>query len=257
MGNLDPNADWNTLSSSPAQIISGRPDLLHNLVLYPGDTIEVTLQNGTVYGPKPFGATYIDPGPTGPLETGGDFYNFFVLGLYPRGFYDEVIVPLLKDEDPQIPDRPLDSQDPSDWEPRFSSHVPLSSPSGGWSQVDPAWPSPNLQQASFGRNADAMITGMFQIRKMVELPLMRLALRISTSKYRSRIFEHPNVRSKRLRCQWFHKSHTEVSGGMREAGEKEARDRCPAQRRRINDPGCRYFQARRLFSWDHERLPLT
>ena len=31
-------------------------------------------------------AIYNSPGPTGPLATGGDFYNFFVLGFYPPSF---------------------------------------------------------------------------------------------------------------------------------------------------------------------------
>ena len=46
---------------------------------YPGDTITFVLENGTSITDN-FLAVYNSPGPTGPLETGGDFYNFFVLG---------------------------------------------------------------------------------------------------------------------------------------------------------------------------------
>lgn len=34
----------------------------------------------------PTGCLYNNPDPTGPLTTGGDFYNYFVLGLYPASF---------------------------------------------------------------------------------------------------------------------------------------------------------------------------
>ena len=54
---------------------------------YPGDTITFTLENGTSITDN-FIAVYNSPGPTGPLETGGDFYNFFVLGFYPASYND-------------------------------------------------------------------------------------------------------------------------------------------------------------------------
>jgi hypothetical protein len=52
---------------------------------YPGDTITTILENGTSFTQN-FQAIYNSPGPTGPLETGGDFYNFFVLGFYPASY---------------------------------------------------------------------------------------------------------------------------------------------------------------------------
>jgi hypothetical protein len=54
---------------------------------YPGDTITFALENGTSITDN-FLAVYNSPGPTGPLETGGDFYNFFVLGFYPASYND-------------------------------------------------------------------------------------------------------------------------------------------------------------------------
>lgn len=52
---------------------------------YPGETITYLLENGTEVHDN-WLALYNSPGPTGPLQTGGDFYNFFVLGLYPASF---------------------------------------------------------------------------------------------------------------------------------------------------------------------------
>ncbi|KAJ4286663.1 hypothetical protein N0V90_012915 [Kalmusia sp. IMI 367209] len=159
-GNIDPHADWNALMYSPAQMISGDNELFRNLVLYPGDDLTITLQNGTIYGPEPFRAIYTEPGPTGPLETGGDFYNFFALGYYPSGFYETVIEPILEAED-QTSDLEYVLENPDNWEPSFSifpvDHGWLSK---GWSQIDPAWPKPNLLEAGFDSSSDAMISGM-------------------------------------------------------------------------------------------------
>ncbi|KAJ4354685.1 uncharacterized protein N0V89_006422 [Didymosphaeria variabile] len=159
-GNLDPHADWNSLMYSPAQAISGGAGLLQSLVLYPGDTIELMLENDTVLGPLPFKALYMDGGPTGPLETGGDFYNFFVLGYYPEGFYEEKIKPLLDTKEDEPEDEPEDVNDGgewTDWEPKVSSG-PLPS---GWTAVDSAWPSPNLLQAGFDDGTAAVVSGKF------------------------------------------------------------------------------------------------
>ena len=53
---------------------------------YPGERITLGFENGAVLDPEPWIAIYNSPGPTGPLATGGDFYNFFVLGFYPASF---------------------------------------------------------------------------------------------------------------------------------------------------------------------------
>lgn len=50
---------------------------------YPGENLALTFENGTQVGPEPWVAIYNSQGETGPLATGGDFYNFFVLGFYP------------------------------------------------------------------------------------------------------------------------------------------------------------------------------
>lgn len=87
IGNLEPNADWNALMSSSANDIQSLYGIFEGYVtFYPGDTIDVLFENGTDTGPLPWLAAYNSPGDTGPLATGGDFYNFFVLGLLPASY---------------------------------------------------------------------------------------------------------------------------------------------------------------------------
>jgi len=88
VGTLEKHADWNQLMMSAAQDIQGYFDVFSGgATFYPGDTITTVLENGTSWTDN-FQAVYNNPGPTGPLETGGDFYNFFVLGFYPASYND-------------------------------------------------------------------------------------------------------------------------------------------------------------------------
>jgi hypothetical protein len=52
------------------------------------ETTSLTFENQTALT-EPWLAIYNNPGDTGPLSTGGDFYNFFVLGLYPASYNPE------------------------------------------------------------------------------------------------------------------------------------------------------------------------
>lgn len=86
IGGLEPHADWNQLMSSPALVIQNAFSIFEGYTtFYPGDNITFTFENGTALT-EPWLAIYNDPGDTGPLSTGGDFYNFFVLGLYPDSY---------------------------------------------------------------------------------------------------------------------------------------------------------------------------
>ncbi|KAF4539817.1 Peptidase s41 family protein [Lasiodiplodia theobromae] len=159
-GNIEPHADWNSLMYSPAQTIQFETELFRDLVLYPGDTITIVFENGTQLGPEPFSALYVDPGPTGPLETGGDFYNFFVLGLYPAGFYQDVIEPFLESFAPRkIVTAPTSETAPAqpDTDPTVSSS-PLDV---DWALLNPAYPKPNLLQANVGQSSGPLISGYF------------------------------------------------------------------------------------------------
>ncbi|KAL9096766.1 MAG: hypothetical protein Q9165_001254 [Trypethelium subeluteriae] len=90
IGNLEPHADWNQLMSASIKDVTG--DITGDYSLFeagitfhPGETLTIVREDNHTEGPEPFLAIYNDHGPTGPLVTGGDFYNFFVLGLFPRG----------------------------------------------------------------------------------------------------------------------------------------------------------------------------
>ena len=84
MGGLEPHADWNSLFASPAQDIQGTSSIWNGGgTFYPGDTITFVLENGTQIGPDPFLAIFSGGSDGVAISTGGDFYNFFVLGLYP------------------------------------------------------------------------------------------------------------------------------------------------------------------------------
>ncbi|KNG87148.1 hypothetical protein ANOM_005107 [Aspergillus nomiae NRRL 13137] len=68
IGKLEPHVDWNMLMRS--------------------EFITFTFENGTTLGPLRWKALFCCHGGNRPLETGDDFYNFFVLGGYPES-YDE------------------------------------------------------------------------------------------------------------------------------------------------------------------------
>ena len=79
--------------NSPALDIQPTLSRFQHATLYPGDSrhgheiygsaLNVTFKNGSYYE-KRWVAVYIELEDTGPLLTGGDFYNFFVLGLMPN-----------------------------------------------------------------------------------------------------------------------------------------------------------------------------
>jgi hypothetical protein len=90
IGMLEPHADWNQLMSSPALDIQNFYSVFEGYTtFYPGENITLKFENGTRLGPDPWMAIYNSQGETGPLATGGDFYNFFVLGLYPASFAED------------------------------------------------------------------------------------------------------------------------------------------------------------------------
>ena len=81
IGSLEPHADFNQLMTSPAQDIQSIFSTWGGgAMFYPGDNLTFLLENGTTV-PTNWLAIYSYPTTTGALETGGDFYNFFVLGV--------------------------------------------------------------------------------------------------------------------------------------------------------------------------------
>ncbi|CAG8959328.1 hypothetical protein HYFRA_00013098 [Hymenoscyphus fraxineus] len=91
IGLVEQHADWNSLMRSAAQDYQGDINIFGGRVtFYPGDTITFVLENGTRIHDD-FIAIYYSPGNTGPLETGGDFYNYFVLGILPDSYEDDLV----------------------------------------------------------------------------------------------------------------------------------------------------------------------
>lgn len=89
---LEPHADWNQLMGSPAQDIQYSLDVFAGgATFYPGDGLNFMLENGTEVATW-WIARYSNPEFTGPLTTGGDFYNYYVLGLIPDS-YNHVPLP--------------------------------------------------------------------------------------------------------------------------------------------------------------------
>lgn len=85
-GTLEKHADWNQLMLSGALDIQDYFNVFSgDTIIYPGDSITFGFENGTNVT-EDYLALYWSQGPTGPLETGGDFYNFFVLGWWPASY---------------------------------------------------------------------------------------------------------------------------------------------------------------------------
>lgn len=91
LGGLESHTDWNSLFFSAAEGIQDEPNVFTgDAPFYPGDTITFALENGTTIT-EYFLGVYYSQGNTGPLETGGDFFNFFVLGNYPDSYDPDLI----------------------------------------------------------------------------------------------------------------------------------------------------------------------
>ncbi|KAH0441412.1 peptidase s41 family protein [Colletotrichum camelliae] len=107
VGMLEPHADWNELMDSPVQDIQGIFSIFSGAsTFFPGETITFSFEDPSVKKVElHWLAVYNIAEFTGPLETPGDFYNFFVLGLLPASYYD---VPL-----PAVFGGPSDTEDVS------------------------------------------------------------------------------------------------------------------------------------------------
>jgi hypothetical protein len=121
---------------------------------YPNDTITLTLENNTVVGPAPWLAIFNDPGDTGSLETGGDFYNFFVLGLSPASDQpnDAATLPDDSSSNSTIPDDPSSNS-------TIPDDAPVANPTS-WD--NPAYPdNPDIVQTDLATSGGGFLTGYF------------------------------------------------------------------------------------------------
>ncbi|KAF2866402.1 hypothetical protein BDV95DRAFT_209640 [Massariosphaeria phaeospora] len=109
LGYLEPHADWNSLMENPSMNIQGYLSLFQSTRLYPGDekngdAIIFTLKDGTKVEDI-WWAYCVDCEETGPLTTGGDFYNYFVLGFLPESYNEtDTWWPILPEEETEEED---------------------------------------------------------------------------------------------------------------------------------------------------------
>jgi hypothetical protein len=169
VGTLEKHADWNQLMLSAALDIQGSFDVFSGgATFYPGDTITTVLENGTSFTDN-FLAVYNSPGPTGPLETGGDFYNFFVLGFYPASYNDS--------------SSSSDSSSALPSSTAAATSTAVSSPSPTPSNWDnPAYPdTPDVFQTDLGTYGGGYVSGEFVYipvvhREQGAIPLLTIEL---------------------------------------------------------------------------------
>lgn len=93
-GYVEPHAEWNALMSNPTFDIQGGLTTFSGAgTFYPGDNLTYTFENGTSLDTVWLAIYNEVANYTGPLTTGGDFYNYFVLGLIPASFDPTTIIP--------------------------------------------------------------------------------------------------------------------------------------------------------------------
>lgn len=142
LGGIEPHADWNQLFDTPALYTQGIGSIWDTSVsFYPGDKIELIMEDGTDYSDY-WLALWNEPYATGPLTTGGDFYNYFVLGIIPESFNESegVYNPAYTQEGPRTP----------------------ATPDLTWRNVtNGAYPDPDIQQVRLGVNTEGIVSGYF------------------------------------------------------------------------------------------------
>lgn len=160
-GTLEPHADWNQLFTGPVQDIQGAFNTFSDAAtFYPGDKLEFILANGTNITTR-WLAVYNNAYDTGALSTGGDFYNYFVLGLLPQSYYDAIDESSSDSSD----DDSTDDSSTDDTSTDDSSDDDSSSSGTGvtsWeSRSYGAFPDPDISQSDLSLNGGGVLTGYF------------------------------------------------------------------------------------------------
>ncbi|TKA40886.1 hypothetical protein B0A54_07798 [Friedmanniomyces endolithicus] len=151
-GMVEPNADFNQLMSSPAQEIIGSANAFSGgATFYPGDTMNIGYADGKN---ETFDwlAIYNSPGFTGPLETGGDFHNFFALGIPPANF----------NETYTAYQSSLASNATGAYADNGTTDGNCSSPLTSWNCVSSAYPADPISfQQNLGIDSSGFVTGYY------------------------------------------------------------------------------------------------
>ncbi|GKT51059.1 LOW QUALITY PROTEIN: peptidase S41 family protein ustP [Colletotrichum spaethianum] len=161
VGMLEPHADWNELMDHPVQDVQGIYSIFSgSSTFYPGNSLTFSFEDTSIDDVETnWLAIYNNAEFTGPLETPGDFYNFFVLGLLPASYYNVQLPEAFggpPDENapttevlPGIGDAPIDDtieEELSDWYIRSYGAFPK--------KVD-------FTQETLGLNNETILTGYF------------------------------------------------------------------------------------------------
>ncbi|KAK4462867.1 hypothetical protein QBC42DRAFT_200254 [Cladorrhinum samala] len=149
-GNLEDHADWNDLFEHPANDIQGFYGTWGGqITFYPGngpdDGLIIKLENGTTHEGIWLALLNSLHNP-GPIETAGDFYNYFVLGLEPAA------MPVIGDDD----------GGPG---PSFGDLKPIEVPKDEevWAfESDGAYPKADIAQENLQIAGGGVVTGYFQ-----------------------------------------------------------------------------------------------
>jgi len=150
VGGVEPNADWNQMFYTPASAIQGLGGIWDSGVrFYPGDEIALVMEDGTEYLDY-WLALWKEPYETGPLTTGGDLYNYFVLNFLPASydpsgnFYNPAYAP---PADPVSTTEPVvtPTPDPQSWSIISSG----------------AYPDPDVRQEGLTVRTDGVVSGYF------------------------------------------------------------------------------------------------
>lgn len=92
IGRLEAHAEWNDLMGHPTLDLWGDESVfVGDVLFYPGDELNFTMENGdtkATFWEAYYNYAYL----TGPIATGGDMYNAFVLGLFPAAGNDTVML---------------------------------------------------------------------------------------------------------------------------------------------------------------------
>ncbi|KAF4541939.1 Peptidase S41 family protein [Lasiodiplodia theobromae] len=165
-GTLEPHADWNQLFSSPAQDIQGTLNVFSGgATFYPGDELEFRFKDGSNITTN-WIAIYNNPYDTGPLTTGGDFYNYFVLRQYPQAYYDalEAAANSTSTDDSSSDDTSDDStSDDTSSDDTTSDDTSSDDTSGNWNYDSyGAYPdNPDIVQPNLSIESGGVLTGYF------------------------------------------------------------------------------------------------
>ncbi|TVY36957.1 Peptidase S41 family protein [Lachnellula subtilissima] len=150
IGSLESHADFNQLMTSPAQDIQSIFSTWGgNSMFYPGDELTFLLENGTRITTN-WLAVYTYPSSTGALETGGDFYNFFVLGWYPASY------------DPNATESSTAAPTATETDSATSTAdetAAASTTAASWD--NDAYPDPDIAQADLGTFGTGFVSGYF------------------------------------------------------------------------------------------------